>query len=101
MAHGPLPAWFRSAADREGIIYSSGVKLFRFDLQGAPAPLIIGAPAQLWPAVGPQGDIKAWYPGNGWKPEEPLAVVNEVATASFEPARVASSQLAAKGLKQP
>ena len=48
--------------------------------------------------IGPDGKIKAWYPGNHWKPEEALEVVNQ-ATASSEPAHVASSQPAAKDSK--
>jgi protein SCO1 len=50
--------------------------------------------------VGPDGEIKSWYPGNSWKPEELLAAVNGAVTASSEPARVPSSQLASKDLKQ-
>jgi protein SCO1/2 len=47
--------------------------------------------------VGPDGVIKAWYPGNHWEPEEALQAVNAAATASAEPARVASSQRGATG----
>lgn len=50
--------------------------------------------------IGADGQIQAWYPGNTWKPEELLAAVDAAATASSEPARVASSQLAAKDSKQ-
>ena len=42
--------------------------------------------------ISPEGTIEAWYPGNSWKPEEALQAVNAGATASSEPARVASSQ---------
>jgi protein SCO1 len=50
--------------------------------------------------IGPDGEIKSWYPGNSWKPEELLAAVNGAVTASSEPARVPSSQLASKDSKQ-
>lgn len=39
--------------------------------------------------IGPDGTIKAWYPGNHWTPEEALAEVNSV-TASSEQARAAN-----------
>lgn len=39
--------------------------------------------------IGPDGTIKAWYPGNHWTPEEALAEVNSI-TASSEPARAAN-----------
>jgi protein SCO1 len=48
--------------------------------------------------IGPDGEIKAWYPGNRWQPEEALQAVNE-AMASSEQARVASSQPASKDSK--
>ena len=48
--------------------------------------------------IGPDGEIKAWYPGNRWQPEEALQAVN-AAMASSEPARVASSQPASKDSK--
>jgi protein SCO1 len=50
--------------------------------------------------IGPDGEIKSWYPGNSWKPEELLAAVNGAVTASSEPARVASSKPASKESKQ-
>ena len=50
--------------------------------------------------IGADGQIQAWYPGNTWRPEELLAAVDAAATASSEPARVASSQLSAKDSKQ-
>lgn len=49
--------------------------------------------------IGPNGTVKAWYPGNSWQPEELLASVKET-TASSEPARVASSQPGAKAPTQ-
>jgi protein SCO1/2 len=50
--------------------------------------------------VGPDGEIKAWYPGNHWRPEELLTAVREATTASSEPARVASSLPASKAEMQ-
>ena len=41
--------------------------------------------------IGPDGKVAAWYPGNSWKPEEVLAVVEEKTTALTSPARDASS----------
>jgi len=49
--------------------------------------------------IAPDGTIKAWYPGNNWHPAELLAAVKD-ATASSEPARVASSQPGAKAPRQ-
>jgi protein SCO1 len=49
--------------------------------------------------IGADGQIQGWYPGNNWKPEELLAAVDATVTASSEPARVASSQLAARDSK--
>jgi protein SCO1/2 len=49
--------------------------------------------------IGPDGAVKAWYPGNRWQPEEALQAVN-AATASSEPVHVASSQPASKDSKQ-
>jgi protein SCO1/2 len=48
--------------------------------------------------IGPDGAVKAWYPGNRWQPEEALQAVN-AATASSEPVHVASSQPASKDSK--
>ena len=42
--------------------------------------------------IGPDGKVTGWYPGNSWKSEELLAAIEGPATASSEPARVASSQ---------
>jgi protein SCO1/2 len=50
--------------------------------------------------IGPDGEIRAWYPGNSWKPEELLAAVKTATTASSELTRVASSQPASKDQKQ-
>jgi len=49
--------------------------------------------------IGPDGMVKAWYPGNSWQPAELLACVKD-ATASSEPARVASSLPGARAPKQ-
>jgi protein SCO1/2 len=49
--------------------------------------------------IGPGGEIKSWYPGNSWKPEELLVAVKGAATASSEPTRVASSQPASTDSK--
>lgn len=48
--------------------------------------------------IGPDRKVVAWYPGNHWTPEEALQAVNS-ATASSEPARVASSQPASTNSK--
>ena len=40
--------------------------------------------------IGPDGEIKAWYPGNNWKAEELLAAVKTTTTASSEPTRAAN-----------
>jgi protein SCO1/2 len=48
--------------------------------------------------IGPDGTIKAWYPGNHWTPDEALAEVNS-ATASSEPARAANLPSSSTSLK--
>jgi protein SCO1/2 len=49
--------------------------------------------------IGSDGAIKAWYPGNSWQPAELLAAAKD-ATASSEPAHVASLPPVSKDLKQ-
>jgi len=76
----------KQVADFFGVFYEQDGKTITHSLSTA--------------VIGPEGEIKSWYPGNSWKPEELLAAVNDAVTASSEPARVASSQPASKDSKQ-
>ena len=49
--------------------------------------------------IGPDGKIKAWYPGNSWKAEDLLTAVKTATTASSELTRAANSRPASKDQK--